>query len=127
MEVTPEIVKSDDPKGFDHNVLIERFGSKSITPTLLERVKKVCKVDKLYPFLTRGIFFSHRDLDILLNKVEADQTPYIYTGRGPSTESMYIGHLIPFYFTKYLQELFGADVYIQITNDEKFLYKGSTV
>ena len=124
MEVTHETAKSNDPKGFDQNKLIERFGSKVITTTLLERIKKICKVDKIHPFLTRGIFFSHRDLDILLNKVEAGKTPYIYTGRGPSTEAMHIGHLIPFYFTKYLQQLFNAMVYIQITDDEKFLFKG---
>jgi tryptophanyl-tRNA synthetase len=34
---------------------------------------------------------------------------------------MHIGHIIPFYFTKWLQETFDTRVYLQITDDEKFL------
>lgn len=124
MEVTHESAKTDDPSGFNQNKLIEQFGSKPITPELIERIKTVCKVDQVHHFITRGIFFSHRDLDHLLNKVEAGKRPYIYTGRGPSTGSMHIGHLVPFMMTKYLQELFDAELFIQITDDEKFLYKG---
>ena len=29
---------------------------------------------------------------------------YLYTGRGPSSEALHLGHLIPFAFTKWLQE-----------------------
>jgi len=31
---------------------------------------------------------------------------YLYTGRGPSSEALHLGHLIPFHFTKYLQDVF---------------------
>jgi tryptophanyl-tRNA synthetase len=34
---------------------------------------------------------------------------------------MHIGHIIPFYFTKWLQDRFRANLYIQLTDDEKFL------
>lgn len=51
-------------------------------------------------FIRRGIFFSHRDFHTIL-KLKKDGKPfYLYTGRGPSSESMHLGHLIPFIVTK---------------------------
>lgn len=47
----------------------------------------------------------------------------MYTGRGPSSGSLHFGHLVPFYFTKYLQEAFNVPLVIQLTDDEKFLWK----
>jgi tryptophanyl-tRNA synthetase len=35
-----------------------------------------------------------------------------------------LGHLIPFEFTKWLQEVFDVPLVIQLTDDEKFLWKG---
>jgi tryptophanyl-tRNA synthetase len=37
---------------------------------------------------------------------------------------MHLGHLIPFLFTKYLQDAFGVPLVIQMTDDEKFIFKG---
>jgi len=34
---------------------------------------------------------------------------------------MHVGHILPFYFAKWLQEKFQANIYIQITDYEKFL------
>jgi tryptophanyl-tRNA synthetase len=36
---------------------------------------------------------------------------------------MHIGHLVPLIFTKWLQETFKVNLYIEITDDEKFLVK----
>ena len=47
---------------------------------------------------------------------------YLYTGRGPSA-GLHLGHLIPFLFTKWLQEAFDVPLVIQLTDDEKFLWK----
>merc|ERR1711902_102640 len=74
-------------------------------------------------FLRRGIFFSHRDLGFILDKVEKGEKFFLYTGRGPSSDSMHLGHLIPFLFTKWLQEAFDVPLVIQLTDDEKFLWK----
>ena len=46
----------------------------------------------------------------------------MYTGRGPSGP-MHLGHLIPLLFTKWLQDKFKVNLYIEITDDEKFLFK----
>lgn len=37
---------------------------------------------------------------------------------------MHLGHLMPFIFTKYLQDAFNVPVVIQITDDEKYFHKG---
>eukprot|EP00798_Chlamydomonas_sp_ICE-L_P031871 gene31871-7079_t len=44
--------------------------------------------------------------------------------RGPSSESLHMGHLVPFMFTKYLQDAFGCPLVIQLTDDEKAIWKG---
>src|SRR5690606_18262483 len=46
---------------------------------------------------------------------------YLYTGRGPSGQ-VHLGHLMPWLFTKYLQDKFNVKLIFQITDDEKFLY-----
>ena len=43
--------------------------------------------------------------------------------RGPSSDALHLGHLIPFTFTRYLQRVFKAPLVIQLTDDEKFLWK----
>lgn len=32
----------------------------------------------------------------------------MYTGRGPSTDALHLGHTIPFSFTKWLQDVFDV-------------------
>ena len=78
---------------------------------------------KAHPWLRRGIFFSHKDLDLALNAYEKGEEIYLYTGRGPSSESLHLGHMVPFMFTKYLQDALNAIVVIQMTDDEKYYFK----
>jgi tryptophanyl-tRNA synthetase len=86
----------------DYNKLIQQFGAMPISPTLLERFEKVTG-KKPHRFLRRGIVFSHRDLEKILDRHEMGQPFYLYTGRGPSSGSLHVGHSIPFEFTKYGQ------------------------
>jgi tryptophanyl-tRNA synthetase len=79
---------------------------------------------KAHHYLRRGVFFSHRDLDIILDKYEKGTPFYLYTGRGPSSEALHLGHLLPFIFTKYLQDAFNVPLVIQMTDDEKYFHKG---
>lgn len=48
---------------------------------------------------------------------------YLYTGRGPSSEALHLGHMISFLFNKYLQDVFNVPFVIQITDDEKYFFK----
>ena len=114
--VTPWEVKGE----VDYNKLIKEFGISLLTHDLLKRLEK--HTGELHYFLRRKIFFAHRDLDWLLNEYEHGNKFYLYTGRGPSGHT-HLGHLIPWIFTKWLQEKFDAKLYFQITDDEKFLFK----
>ena len=40
---------------------------------------------------------------------------YLYTGRGPSSDALHLGHLIPFHFTLWLQRAFKVPLVIQLT------------
>lgn len=105
----------------DYDKLIEKFGSQPITADLVERFESLTG-KKAHVLLRRGIFFSHRDLNELLNRYAAGKQFYLYTGRGPSSSALHLGHLVPFIFTAYLQSVFNCAVVIQLTDDEKFLF-----
>ncbi len=104
----------------DYDKLIKQFGTKRIDDGLRERMKK--NAEELHILFKRQFFFSHRDLDLILNDHEQKKGFFLYTGRGPSGP-MHIGHLVPLIFTKWLQDRFGANLYIPITDDEKYLAK----
>jgi len=110
----------------DYNKIIVEFGSSKIDDALLKRMERLTK-KPLHPWLTRGLFFSHRSLNEILDAVEAGNPFYLYTGRGPSSEALHLGHMIPFLFTKYLQEAFDVPLVIQLTDDEKFFWKDLTL
>jgi len=73
------------------------------------------------------LFFSHRDFERVLNLYEEGTPFYLYTGLGPSSESLHLGHLIPFQFTQWLQKVFNVPLVIQLTDDEKFFWKDLTL
>jgi tryptophanyl-tRNA synthetase len=120
-EVTPWEVSGGEG-GIDYNKLIRDFGCSAISTEMVERISKLTGA-KPHRFLRRGLFFSHRDLNSLLDKYEKGQPFYLYTGRGPSSESLHLGHLVPFMFTKWLQDTFNVPLVIQLTDDEKFFFK----
>lgn len=103
----------------DYNKLIEKFGTSAITNELMEKVKNIA--GEVHPFLKNRYFFSHRDLDWVLDEYQKGNKFYLYTGRGPSG-LIHLGHLMPWLFTKYLQDKFDVKLIFQITDDEKFLF-----
>jgi len=124
--VTPWTVASDSVTGIDYDKLILRFGSSKITDDLIARIEAITK-QPVHHFFRRGIFFSHRDLNWILDLYEQKKPFYLYTGRGPSSEAMHLGHLIPFMVTKWMQDVFDVPLVIQMTDDEKFLWKDLTI
>lgn len=124
--VNPWNVMGKSDGGVDYDKLIKRFGSSKIDDELLRRFETVTG-KPLHHFLRRGIFFSHRDMHSILNQFEAKKPFYLYTGRGPSSNSMHLGHLIPFLMCKWLQEVFDVPLVIQLTDDEKSLWKDISV
>lgn len=114
-KVTPWEVSGE----VDYEKLVKEFGTEQITDSLLERIKKHTK--ELHFMLKRKVFFSHRDLTWLLDKYEKGEKFHLYTGRGPSGNT-HIGHLVPWIFTKWLQDKFNAKLLFQMTDDEKFFF-----
>lgn len=111
-EVTGEI---------DYDLLVEKFGTKRIGDALMSRM---ASYGPIHPLLRRGVVYSHRDLEWVLDRYDSGEPFYLYTGRGPSGNT-HLGHLMPWLFTKYLQETFHAPLYFQLTDDEKFLFNES--
>jgi tryptophanyl-tRNA synthetase len=99
--------------------LIEKFGTQPLSQRLIEKFRKL--TGEIHPLIKSQYFFSHRDLDWLLTKYENGDPFYLYTGRGPSG-FIHLGHILPWLFTKYLQDRFGSKLLFQLTDDEKFLY-----
>src|SRR3989344_897617 len=110
--VTPYKVEGE----VDYDKLMKDFGSEEISGVVLDKLRK------MHPILRRGFYFSHRDFPLWLKEAESGKKVSILSGRGPS-ENMHLGHLIPFLATKSLQEQFGCNVYIPISDDEKFFVK----
>lgn len=106
----------------DYMAQINRFGTNAIDGELIKRWERVTKT-KAHTWLRRGIVFSHQDIDRILDCVEQGIPIFLYTGRGPSSESMHLGHMVPFKFTKYLQDALNCILVIQMSDDEKFLFK----
>jgi tryptophanyl-tRNA synthetase len=112
--VTPWEVSGE----IDYDELITRFGTKRIDQAMIDRFSKY---GPIHPMLRRGIVYSHRDMDWILDCYDKGEPFVLYTGRGPSGHT-HLGHLMPWFFTKYLQDTFHAPLYFQMTDDEKFLF-----
>ena len=108
--------------GINYAKLMDQFGCQPLTPQLISRFERLVG-ERAHPLLKRGAFYCHRDFDKMLDLFENGKQFYLYTGRGPSSESMHLGHMIPFVFCQYLQRVFKCHLVIQLTDDEKFLFK----
>ena len=114
--VTPWEVKGK----VDYEKLIKEFGTEHITEHLLKRIEK--HTGKLHYLLRRGLFFSHRDMNWILDKYDKGEKFFLYTGRAPS-DNTHLGHLVPWIFTKWLQDKFKVELWFQFPDEEKFLFK----
>ncbi|GAB5573167.1 tryptophan--tRNA ligase [Prionailurus iriomotensis] len=115
--VDPWTVQTSSAKGIDYDKLIVRFGSSKIDKELVNRIERAIG-QKPHRFLRRGIFFSHRDMNQILDAYENKKPFYLYTGRGPSSEAMHVA---------WLQDVFNVPLVIQMTDDEKYLWKDLTL
>ena len=108
----------------DYEKLIQEFGVQPIDEELLARLEVHAQKKglELHPHLRRGIFFAHRDLKWLLDKYEAGEEFFLYTGRSPSGP-IHLGHVMAWEFTKWLQEVFDCELWFQFPDEEKFLLK----
>lgn len=117
--VTPWEVKGN----IDYDKLIREFGVSKIDSHLIQRIKELTGKDN-HHMLRRGIFFAHRDLKFILDEYEKGNKFFLYTGRAPSGHT-HMGHLVPWLFTKWLQDAFDVELWFQFPDEEKFLLKDS--
>jgi len=104
----------------DYKKLVKEFGVSQIDDSLLKRIVKHTK--ELHFMLRRKVFFAHRDLTWILSEYEKGNKFFLYTGRAPSGK-VHLGHLMPWVFTKWLQDKFGVELLFQFPDEEKFLFK----
>ena len=104
----------------DYQKLVKKFGTTLLANKEIEKIKEYSG-GELHLLLRRGLFFSHRDFDLILKSMETENKFVLYTGRGSSGHT-HIGHLVPWIFTKWLQDTFDVELYFQLTDDEKFLF-----
>ncbi|KAK3663917.1 tryptophan--tRNA ligase [Elasticomyces elasticus] len=106
-----EVDETGAIKAIDYDRLIQDFGVQPLTPSHLTRFEKVTG-KPAHRLMRRKLFFSHRDFDKILDAYEEHGTFMLYTGRGPSSGSMHLGHT----------EIFDVPLVIMLTDDEKYLY-----
>lgn len=99
----------------------ESFGSEKITRSQIENFP-----EPVHRLLTRGIIDYQRGIEDFTSSIRSDRQHSIITGIGPSG-SMHLGHIVPLYFARYLQDQTGARVYIPISDDEKFLTRDESL
>ncbi len=114
--ITPWEVKGN----IDYAKVMREFGVSPITQAQLDQISQHAK--GLHPFLRRKIFFAQRDLLFILNEYAKGNPFFLYTGRGPSG-NIHLGHIVPLLMTKWLQDAFDVELWLQLTDDEKFLFK----
>jgi tryptophanyl-tRNA synthetase len=120
--VTAWKIEAASEKGVDYEKLLVKFGCSPMNDDLKAKIERLTGM-RPHRFIRRDIFFCHRDLDLILNRYEQGKLFYLYTGRGPSAEALHMGHSIPFIINKYLQDAFDVPLVIQVTDDEKFLFR----
>jgi tryptophanyl-tRNA synthetase len=122
--MTQKVTPWEVGDSIDYDKLIKEFGVQKITSEQREYLKILARKKGLdeHIFLKRELFFAQMDLQKIIEAHKRGEPIFLYTGRSPGG-AMHIGHLVPFMFTKYLQDLFDCNLYIQIPDDEKFLFK----
>src|SRR5262245_52719758 len=98
----------------DYDKLVDKFGTNAITPAILDSFRSI--TEEIHRLLSLEYFYSHRDLDWILEKYRHGERFYLYTGRGPSG-MVHMGHIMPWLFSKYLQEKFNSKLIFQLTDD----------
>ncbi len=103
-------------KKADYEKLIKEFGAKPLNLEILDIFKEKYKLVKF------GFFIAHRDFDEYLKEFKRGKQVAIVSGRGPSNY-MHLGHLIVFDFIRWLQKELNAEVFIPLSDDEKFVFE----
>lgn len=106
----------------DYERLVKIFGAKPLTDREVDMLANVA--GEVHVMIRRRVFYSHRDFDIFLEAYKSGRRCALYTGRGPSGHT-HLGHILPWIFTKWLQDKLGLELFFQMTDDEKYWHSES--
>lgn len=99
----------------DYETLLMQLGSLRVDNPLLARFERVTG-HKPHHLFRRGIIFSHRDFEVILDRYERKEPFFIYAGRGPSSKAMHAGHVIAFQLAKWLSDIFEVPLLVMISD-----------
>ncbi|QKX57702.1 uncharacterized protein TRUGW13939_04820 [Talaromyces rugulosus] len=105
----------------DSRKFLDESGASGIDANLIQRLERLTGA-KAHHFVRRQIVFAQRQLSEILDSYERGEQFIIFTGRGPSSTSMHVGHALPFELAKWLQDVFQAPTIIMLTDDSKYLF-----
>lgn len=109
--ITAEMAGAEDDD-VDYLRPVEEFGARRLTERQVDRLPD-------HPMVRRRVFYAGRDLAGFLEAAGAGRPHSIVTGVGPSGP-MHLGHVLPFYLAKRIQDETGATVYVPLSDDEKY-------
>lgn len=101
----------------DYDRLVKIFGAKPLTDREVSALSEAA--GEIHLMVRRRVFYSHRDFDVFLEVFKSGKRCVLYTGRGPSGHT-HLGHILPWIFTKWLQDRLGLELFFQMTDDEKY-------
>lgn len=78
---------------------LDESGASGIDANLIQRLERLTGA-KAHHFVRRQTVFAHRQLSEILDSYERGEPFIIFTGRGPSSTSMHVGHALPFELAK---------------------------
>jgi len=106
---------TDLEKSTDYDRLVTKFGL-SYLRNIMKRIKNP------HTWIRREIIFAHRDFDKILDLREKGKRFSVVSGRGPSNK-IHLGHLGVFSVVKWIQDEYDAEVYIPLSDDEKYVFR----
>ena len=90
-----------DYSKLDDEYFIKLSGATPVDSKILDRFERLTGREP-HAFLRRHLAFAHRDLDMILDRYERNEKFFLWTGRGPSSDSMHVGHSVPFQLARYV-------------------------
>ncbi len=95
---------------------------KLVTDFNAQRFSSLKTFPDFYTF-NKGLFYSHRDFEVFLKKLEQNEDSAIVSGLNPSAKTFQLGHKVVFDTNLFFQKKYGIPVYIPLSDDESYVAK----
>ncbi|MGI0141172.1 MAG: tryptophan--tRNA ligase [Candidatus Micrarchaeales archaeon] len=92
---------------------------KLVTQFNASRFSSLKSYPNFYGF-ERGLYYSHRDFDAFMEKLDKGEQSAIVSGLNPSGQ-LHMGHKVVFDCNLFFQKEYGVPVYIPLSDDESYV------